>query len=112
MTTRPHCIVCGKQIGKEFNSIAFMPAGLNHRQNHDREGRHYYLDPEFRPATKEECARYTNHEVISIEMGHDGKVYSIKWWEGEYKDEFFCTQKCAVRQGYAAARAGHRWNWS
>jgi hypothetical protein len=110
--SRPHCIVCGKQIKKRFESISFLPASGNGRQNYDREGNTIYLEPPLRPKTKAECQRFTNHEVISVNMdSYTGHVWSFKWWEGEYEDEFFCTGSCARKQGYASARHGDRFTW-
>lgn len=111
--SRPHCIVCGKQIKKRFQSISFFPAGLNGRENYERadHGRTIYLDPDLRPATKEQCQRYTNHEVLTVSMDHTGHVHSFKWWEGDYEDDFFCTGTCARKQGYASARNGDRFTW-
>lgn len=110
--SRPHCIVCGKQIRKRFESISFLPVQGN-RQNYDRKEGNIYLDHEHRPKTKEECQRFTNHAIISVSVDHTGeRIFSFKWWEGEYEDEFFCSGKCAQKQGYASARAGHRWTWT
>lgn len=110
--SRPTCIVCGKQIRKKFHSISFVPATDNHRDNHDRENNTIYLDKELRPISKEQCQRYTNHEILGVKRDGNGRVYSFKWWEGEYEDEFFDTGSCARKQGYASAREGHRWKWT
>lgn len=109
--SRPHCIVCGKQIKKRFQSISFMPAAANGRENYDREGSTMYLEVELRPKTKQECQRFTNHQVLTVNMDHTDHVHSFKWWEGEYEDEFFCTGTCARKQGYASARHGERFAW-
>lgn len=110
--SRPHCIVCGKQIRKKMVTLTFSLATANGRQNHHREGHTVYLDPELRPKTKEDCHRFTNHEIVRIETDHNGRVWNIVWWEGDYQDEFFDTGRCAQKQGYASARSGQRFTWS
>lgn len=109
--SHPECIVCGKKIAKRFHSISFLPLQGN-RQNYDRseDGCTIYLELDLRPTTKQECQRFTNHEILTISM-HLDHVFSFKWWEGEYEDEFFCSQKCARRQGYASAHHGERFAW-
>ena len=109
----PRCIVCGKPIKKKMASLSFYPATLNGRENGTRSdsGRAIYLDDEFRPRNKAEAQKYTNYEIRSVSYGSGERIFSISWWEGEYEDEFFHSQQCAARQGYAAARAGHRWTW-
>lgn len=110
--SRPHCIVCGRQIKKKFGHISFMPATANGRENGDRSDGNIYLDPELRPRNKAECQRYTNHDILTVTMDHTGQyVHSFKWWEGEYEDEFFDTGACARKQGYASARHGERYTW-
>lgn len=107
----PKCVVCGKPIKKRFHHLSFSPATGNHREPGERQGSTMFLDLVDRPETKEAAQRYTNHAILSVVMTQ-GKVYSIKWWEGDYEDKFFCTQTCARKQGYASANHGQRYTWS
>lgn len=112
MTERPKCIVCGRAIKKRIHTLSFIPATANCRENGARadNGRTIYLDKELRPSNKEEAQRYTNHQITKVTM-HDGRVYSIEWWEGEYMDPYFDRQVCARKQGYASAQHGERYTW-
>lgn len=110
MSGRPNCIVCGRPIRKRMETLWFSPATSNGRQNGDRGDTSVYLDEELHPRTKEEAARYTNHEITRVTF-HNGRVSSITWWTGEYDDPFFDTGACAKKQGYASAQHGHRYTW-
>jgi hypothetical protein len=73
---------------------------------------YHYLPEGARAKTAEDCARYTNHKIACIK-GHDTRsnrelwpyIYSYQTWdEVSYKDEFFCSVKCAASYGRKAAR--------
>jgi hypothetical protein len=65
------------------------------------------------PTTKDECSRLTNETVVSVSKHHSGQhIEKFSTWDGEsYEDEFFDNGRCAQKQGYAAARHGHRFEW-
>lgn len=109
--SNPKCIVCGKPIAKRMIRKSFISATLNRRQNYEQEGPVIYLDEEFRPKTIEEAARFTNHTILRVGMMAD-YIFDITWWEGGYEDEFFHSQRCAAKQGYASAQHGARFTWS
>lgn len=107
--TGPNCIVCGKPIKKIMRSLSFISATANGRLNGDRSdgGTTIYMDNEYRPQTKEEAQRFTNHEITRVQFSGD-RVFSITWWEGEYEDPHFHSQTCAATFGRRMARKGYR----
>lgn len=100
----PKCIVCGKEIKKLMRGISFYPAADNRRQEGERskDGGTIYLDE--RPRNKAEAQKYTNHEIVRVRTDHLGKVWNITWWEGEYEDPHFHSERCAAQYGRAMAR--------
>lgn len=125
----PPCIVCGRKLAKRTETIRFSPpiapqpayrAGGQFGYEVEarpgkpagtREGNVFYL--ERLPRTKEEARRFVNGTIVSVrrDSRHDG-ICEIGVWDGEtYRDKFFCTKECAIRQGYAAAQHGHRFIW-
>lgn len=107
----PKCIVCGKQIKKRMTVITFIPATANGRKNGDRKGNTIYLDEEHRPMTVEECQKYTNHKILRHSEWSDGGIFSFTYWEGEWEDEYFHSERCAAKQGRASAQHGARFTW-
>lgn len=132
-----NCIVCRKSIRKKTTFIRFRrpvayrapgPLGYSMGQGygHDAgteekpEGHReddgpwgvciYTSNP---PKTKAEAQRYANMQIVSVKRDLDPKTISeVTLWDGSsYQDDFFCSGTCAQKQGYAAARAGHRWTW-
>lgn len=102
--TAPKCIVCQKPIKKKMKEIAFYPATGNNRQNGERSesGGVVYLD--VRPASREEAQRYTNHSIVRVTNDHEGRVFSMSWWEGEYEDHHFHSERCAATYGRMMAK--------
>lgn len=112
--TGPKCIVCGKPIKKKTETVYFKLADAEHP--HGTVEREYqwssklYLD--VIPKTKTEAQRYVNQPIVHVSRSHRDEIYSVSIWDGEsYDDPFFHSGDCAKKQGYAAARAGHRWTW-
>lgn len=106
---RPRCIVCDKPIAKRYTIIWFqrsreaIPNGTWINQT-------LYLDDP--PKTKEDAQRWSNYPLDRIIGHHNGYISGAQFWDGEsYMDRFFDKDKCAVRQGYASANYGDRFNW-
>ena len=99
MTKQPLCRSCGKPIAKN-----------THRVWLDTKGEYGNTKVDALPRTVKDCRKLANGEILHIwrntpERG--GGIYSFSWWDGEtYKDQFFCTQQCAVKLAYACARGG------
>jgi hypothetical protein len=125
MAAKKLCIVCKRPIAKRSSTIYFrepneytppldaswgrVHEAIPARPDGHREGDKLYLAQ--RPRNREEAQRYVNGTIISA--SRDGAVLaSVNYWDGEsYRDTFFCTNECAMKQGYAAAQDGHRWVW-
>jgi hypothetical protein len=136
--SRRKCIVCGKPIRKRTNYVRFETPvtyraattkvlmgreipDLGERAEKPEGHRdvdilgnviYYTSNP---PKTKAECQRFTNAAVLSVRRhwSDPDTIHEFSFWDGEtYEDEFFHSGDCAKKQGYAAARAGHRWKWS
>lgn len=119
------CIVCGRPIAKRTSTIYFRepvayrpPEPRSWGGFHDaieakpdghREGEYIYLAQP--PETRAEAQRYVNGEIISVQR--DGDVLrQANYWDGEsWADPFFCTNACAMKQGYASAQSGDRYKW-
>lgn len=118
MTTKgPTCIVCGRPIKKKTSTIYFKDAAKHGKEPGSTDagmGFSTYSTDLFVAApvmTKTEAQRLVNQQIVSVSRSGDS-IYSVGVWDGEsYEDEFFDTGACARRQGYASARAGHRWKW-
>ncbi|WP_066725267.1 hypothetical protein [Sphingomonas pituitosa] len=124
-TAKRLCIVCGRPIAKRTSDFFFRePVAYQPPKPHSwggdhnaieakpdgwREGNSIYLHQ--RPRSREEAQRYVNGEIISVRR--DGEVLSrVSYWDGEsWQDRFFCTNRCAMDQGYASAQHGHRYLW-
>ena len=64
------------------------------------------------PKTKEECARLTNHKIVSTRRNGNDEIEQFSAWDEEsYISDFFHADICAISQGYAAAEAGYRWKF-
>lgn len=126
MKTPPKaCIVCGKPISKRTETFYFRepvtyvpPAPRSWGGMHDaieakpdglREGNSAFLAQ--RPRDRKEAQRFVNGQIISSKR--DGDILSsVTFWDGEtYQDKFFCTNHCAMQQGYASAQQGTRFAW-
>lgn len=74
-----------------------------------REGETIYLAS--KPKTRAEAQRYVNGEIISASRGSNGLAH-VNYWDGEsFADRYFCTNHCAMKQGYASAQHGDRFRW-
>ncbi len=112
----PRCIVCGKPIAKKTHTIYLRETNSNrsHGEYSDETySKHLFLDKDKWPKNKADCQKLTNMIVVSVQYtGSERSIYSFGVWDGQsYDDEFFHSQLCATRQGYAAAREGLRWTW-
>lgn len=60
-----------------------------------------------KPMTRAEAQRLVNQEIVSIRRSRHGFIDHITTWDGEtYRDRYFCTNRCAMALGYAAANSG------
>lgn len=89
--TQPFCRCCGKPIPKTTDSVYFGQGKLPDK-----------------PTTKEEAQRLVNAKIISVRrwtfQGEDF-IHSVGTWDGEsYRDDTFCTVRCAEAFGRMAAR--------
>lgn len=102
----PRCIVCKRHIPKRWRSRAVYTHADRERGLGGRD------DATADLRTVDEVRRITNAPHIKNVQFRDGFVRWFDEWDGEsYKDKFFCTQTCAVKQGYASAQHGARFNW-
>jgi hypothetical protein len=92
----PRCHYCGKPLKR---------VTVNHYR--DTAGG---FTGEFRSKAEIETAGITNHRVLSVAKDEaTGIVWTFSTWDGEsYRDDMFCTNRCAELMGRAAARAGYR----
>lgn len=117
--TNPKCIVCGKPIPKVTSTVYLRETTSQHFHGEAGNVTSYsktvFVDKDKWPKTREECAAFSNGIVVSVSRSRydeEKRIDSFGVWDGEsYENEFFHSQSCAVLQGYAAARAGHRWVW-
>lgn len=107
--TGPACIVCGRAIKKRI-----VTTWLRSEEQAARHvgGTSYRTVPEL-PTSAEQVRRLTNApHITKLYRYSSGEIHGFNTWDGEsYQDDFFCTDRCAQRQGYAAAQHGHRYNW-
>lgn len=111
---RPKCIVCGRAIAKTTKSIYFyVPGPGSDFKVGDRQGTFTVtLYVAERPANRQEAQRHTNDRIISSRTDSHGRISTIGTWDGEsYRDKYFCTNQCAMDQGYASAKHGARFTW-
>jgi hypothetical protein len=113
--TGPRCIVCGRRIAKNTRSLRFERPWGTHVEGERAVLHGGYMVTVYlaeRPRTRAEAQRYTNEPIISSKRGVDGTLSEVRTWDGEsYRDPYFCTNRCAQQQGYAAAQHGHRFTW-
>lgn len=130
-----NCIVCGKKIAKRTTTYLIQkpreardplfktimgrqmldhPA-LEAKEEGLIEGTDFFKqiylsDP---PTDKAGVQRLVNEEVVSVRRSYEGTLIDqFSTWDGvSYVDEFFCSNLCARRQGYASAHAGDRFDW-
>lgn len=131
------CIVCGKPIRKRTNYLRFeepreyrprttkVICGHEMTDQEERQAKpegtrevselgNVTLYTANKPRTKEDCQRFTNGTVLSVKRDWRNPEFigEFSFWDGSsYMDEFFHSGECAQKQGYAAARDGHRWVW-
>lgn len=119
------CIVCGRRIAKRTERFYFREprsyrapversyggwyAAQEEKPDGFREGDTIYLAN--RPKTKDEAQRYVNGKIISLSRNGD-EISHVNHWDGEsYVSKYFCTNTCAIDQGYASAHHGARFTW-
>ena len=96
----PRCRACGKLLRKSTSELWF---GQSDAQIARDPGR---CRPE-KPASRAEAQRLVNQQIVSIGRSRHGYIDHVTTWDGEsYQDKFFCTNRCAMRLGYAAANSG------
>lgn len=63
--------------------------------------------------TLADCKRHTNEPYVLSAMRSGGLIVRFTVWDGvSYRHlGYFCTNRCAVDQGYASARSGARFTW-
>jgi hypothetical protein len=101
---QPYCRYCGKAIAKKVTPNYLRKKASEFIQTN------YTTDilvTEY-PKTKEECAKLTNKQVVSVKRWPDGTIRGFNDWDGEsYRDAFFCKNECAMRMGYICVRSPH-----
>ncbi len=115
MVAKRTCIVCGKPIAKATTTVYFKDAESFRREPGSREesygGQQVELFVTERPRTKSEAQRYLNQPIVSIRRSGEF-VYSAGIWDGEsFTNQYFHSNECAILQGIASARGGHRYTW-
>lgn len=88
---RPLCRYCAKPIPKRTGTLVFSPGGSN-------SGHEYWRQIDARPFTAEDAQRHTNHPIVRIRKVErpDGPfVAEATFWDGTYRDEYFCKDQCA-----------------
>lgn len=101
-----HCIVCGRAIAKRTQEVRVQPTSFNHTAN--------FMTAQVQADLHsiEDCRRYTNAPYIISTRRRQGLITAFSTWDGEsYRDKFFCTNRCAMDQGYASAHHGARFVW-
>lgn len=101
LAKQPTCQWCGRDIAKAVTTYFFG-------QREDRPSRRDFA---AKPMTRDEAQRFVNGTIISAARsgGAVNYISRIGVWDGEsYESEFFCTNRCAMTFGLAAARNGWR----
>lgn len=114
------CIVCGASIRKRTVTWSIrLPRAANGVIEEKLEGDikrdavSVTLYTRNRPRSKADCQLLTNQPVVSVRRWPDGYIYQFSVWDGEsYESQFFCSNRCAIKQGIASAEHGHRYKWS
>jgi predicted nucleic acid-binding Zn ribbon protein len=105
---RPHsappsryCIVCAKAIPRRVKTVEVRSKTAPFTGHAGT--------PVVDLRTIDDCRNYSGTEhVYALRLWH-GYVYRFSTWDGKtWRDEFFCSNQCAIAQGYISARAGHR----
>lgn len=118
--TQPLCRYCGEAIRKHTTTVHIERERQEYHRA-DEFSRHVY--PETPIKSKAECAKLTNHAVMSVkwnraerstDTGYERQpeldyIGSFTEWDSEsYVDAFFCNGDHAKRFAYVLARAGHQ----
>lgn len=113
----PKCIVCGKPIRKKTTTY-YVREATNEKPHGHRESSiggtifDLHFAAERMPKSRPEVQAVVNGTVIFHRYGAQGRIWTFTTWDGEsYEDEFFHSKECAMKQGYASARSGHRYTW-
>ena len=97
------CIVCGRAVPKRTQDVLVRP--LTGEYGGWREAN---ITADIK--TRSDCQSHTNHQIVSIKKNRDGLITRFTTWDGEsYRFRgHFCTNNCAIEQGYASAYHGYR----
>ncbi len=116
------CIVCEKSIKKKLHYFNFLPPQeavgcMKQKIPARKEGEIIHnmnistIFTDHPPASKSGCSKFTNFKVMSATITN-GAVRKFSAWDGEtYADDYFCSDKCAIKQGYASAQHNARYCW-
>jgi hypothetical protein len=100
------CIVCGRPIPRDMTWNEVRPV-------YDTGGSNPNAKIVGDLYDRADCLRRTNHPYVTrLHRNPRGLVIRFDSWDGEsFMSPYFCTNRCAERQGYQSARDGHRWNF-
>ncbi|TCM37759.1 hypothetical protein EDF59_110155 [Novosphingobium sp. ST904] len=104
---RKACIVCGRPVPRRSTDVPVIAPSSDF--NH-----HYGSRVHADLKTLADCRRHTNMPyVISALKSPDGFIIRFTEWDGEsyHNGGWFCTNRCAMAQGFAAAQHGQRYVW-
>ena len=100
------CIVCGRPIPRTMTRTEVRPLTKT-----DGSSRAAKINADLFDLA--DCRRRTNHPYVTRAARNGaGMIVAFDSWDGEtYDSEFFCTRRCAMKQGVASARSGARFTW-
>lgn len=104
------CIVCGRNVPKSGAVDYHVNSPSTGTANHWGA----QVQSEVDLKSIDDCRRHTNMPyIISAARNKDGFIRRFTAWDGErYQNGgWFCTNRCAIKQGMAAAQLGHRFTW-
>jgi len=111
---QPYCRYCGKKIAKWTITIYFVETLSDYQQRENAKEGHWTRYVVGKPTSKAEAQKLVNEQIISVKhtsdpwahKPEDVYVAQAGAWDGErYKDEFFCSDRHAVRFAYAVLNA-------
>lgn len=106
MIAKRSCIVCGRPIQKLTVEYRVQPSNVT--------GFASDTNVYANLRTKADCRPHTNlPHIVHIDRWGGEFIRIFSAWDGEsFRSDFFCTNRCAIAQGHASARAGRRYTWS
>lgn len=101
------CIVCGRSVPRMSRDITVSPPSLD--GGYDRQAP---VVADLR--TLDDCRRHTNLPFVLSAKRLKGLVVRFTVWDGEsyLHRGYFCTNRCAMDQGFASAEHGERYTWN